>query len=76
VAEAYLDGNRDERVDPDAEDVLEGVLGGLLVAKTFSALPLERLGGPVDDAAVDFFLRRARYARSLVDLRGSLPSAG
>ena len=44
-------------------------VGGLLVGKAFSALPLERLGGPVDDRTIAFFVARARYARYLLDLR-------
>jgi hypothetical protein len=43
-----------------------------VVGKAFSALPLERLGGPIDDQSLTFFLARARYARYLLDLRATL----
>jgi tRNA A-37 threonylcarbamoyl transferase component Bud32 len=69
---AYLDGLRDERVDASAAQVRRAFLWGLVVGKAFSALPLERLGGPVDDRAEAFFLARARYARYLLDLRPAL----
>ncbi len=72
IFQAHLDGLREERVDPDPAGVRLGYLAGMLVGKAFSALPLERLGGPVDDAAVESFLHRARYARYLLDLRPAL----
>ncbi len=74
VFPAYLDGLREERVDPDPADVRLGFLGGMLVGKTFSALPLERLGGPADADATVSFLRRSQYARYLLDLRPALGS--
>ncbi len=46
-----------------------GFIGGLLVGKAFAALPLERLGEPATEAATGSFLRRARYARYLLDQR-------
>jgi hypothetical protein len=72
IVPAYLDGLRAERIEPDPGAVGLGFLGSLLVGKTFSALPLERLGGPADADAVESFLHRARYARYLLDLRPAL----
>ena len=72
ILAAYLDGLRDERVDASPVTVRRAFLGGLIVGKAFSALPLERLGGPVDDQTVAFFQARARYARYLVDLGPAL----
>jgi hypothetical protein len=72
ILAAYLEGLGDERVDASPAPVRRAFLGGLVVGKAFSALPLERLGGPVDDAAVTFFQARARYARYLLDLRPAL----
>lgn len=72
ILAAYLDGLRDEAVDASPVLVRHGFLGGLVVGKAFSALPLERLRGPVDDRAWAPFLARARYARYLLDLRPAL----
>ena len=72
VLAAYLDGLRDERVDASPVQVRLAMVGGLVVGKAFSALPLERLGGPIDDQSLTFFLARARYARYLLDLRATL----
>lgn len=72
ILPAYLAGLATDGVDADIAAVRRAFLGGLLVAKAFSALPLERLGGPADDGAAAFFLGRARYARYLVSLRSRL----
>ncbi len=76
ILAAYLDGLRDEGVDASAVTIRQAFLGGLVVGKAFSALPLERLGGPVDDRTKAFFLARARYARYLLDLRPALAIDG
>jgi hypothetical protein len=41
----------------------------LPVAKAFSALPVERLGGHFGETAPEYFLQRARYARFILDHR-------
>ncbi len=69
IVPAYLDGLREEGVDLDPAVVRSGLDGGLLVGKTFSALPLERLGAPPGAAVEASFAERARYARYLLDLR-------
>lgn len=72
ILPAYLDGLRDEGLDPDHAEVQQGFHGRLLVGKTLSALPLERLRGPLDGDAEAYFMKRARYARYLLDLRRAL----
>jgi hypothetical protein len=72
ILAAYLDGLADERVEASPVGVRLAFLGGLVVGKAFSALPVERLGGPADDRTVASFLARARYARYLLDLRPAL----
>jgi hypothetical protein len=57
----YLAGLADEDVAVDPADVRAAFTGGLLVAKAFSALPVERLGGHFGAAAPEFFLQRARF---------------
>ena len=58
ILAAYLDGLRDERVDTSPVPVHQAFLAGLVVGKAFSALPLERLGGPIDDRSVTSFQAR------------------
>ena len=65
----FLAGLADEDVAVDPADVRAAFTGGLLVAKAFAALPVERLGGHFGEAAPEFFLQRARYARFILDHR-------
>jgi hypothetical protein len=72
ITEGYLTGLRDEGWTGDPQDVRRGFVGGLLLRSGFTALPLERLHGPVDDAMEVELARRARYARALLDLGSAL----
>jgi hypothetical protein len=69
VVNGYLAGLADEEVAVEPAAVQAAFTGGLLVAKAFSALPVERLGGHFGEAAPEFFLQRARYARFILDHR-------
>ena len=68
-------GLGDEGWTGDRQDVRRGFVGGLLLRSVFTALPLDRLRGPVDDATADLFASRARYARFLLDLWRSRANA-
>jgi hypothetical protein len=68
ILPAYIEGLREERVDPDVDDVRRGFIGGLLLRSAFTALPLDRLPTTTNDDDVATFARRGRYARYLLDL--------
>jgi hypothetical protein len=72
ILPAYIEGLHEERVDPDADDVRRGFIGGLLLRSAFTALPLDRLRRPATDGDVAVFTSRGRYARYLLDLRRAL----
>jgi hypothetical protein len=72
ILPAYVEGLREERVDPDVEAVRRGFIGGLLLRSAFTALPLDRLRRTTTDDDVAVFTRRGRYARCLLDLRRAL----
>jgi Phosphotransferase enzyme family len=75
IEDGYVAGLGDEGWTGDRQDVRRGFLGGLLLRSAFSALPLDRLRGPVDDATVELFASRARYARFLLELGRSRADA-
>ena len=66
IVNAYAAGLQDEGTDVDLEQVRFGVVANLVVRSAFTALPVERLDA--EDLAPTFFLRRAAYARFLVDV--------
>jgi hypothetical protein len=72
ILPAYIEGLHEEQVDPIAEDVRRGFIGGLLLRSAFTALPLDRLRRPQTEGDVAVFARRGRYARYLLDLRHAL----
>ena len=72
ILPAYIEGLREEQVDPSFDDVRRGFIGGLLLRSAFTALPLDRLRRPTTDDDVAVFARRGRYARFLLDLRHTL----
>jgi hypothetical protein len=72
----YVAGLADEDVAVDPAAVRAAFTGGLLVAKAFSALPVERLGGHFGEAPSGFFLQRARYARFILDHRTPQSTVG
>ena len=75
ILAACLDGLRDEQVDASPVDVRRAFHGGLVVGKAFSALPIERLGGPVDDRPGRSSWRgRATPATCSTSVTGCLPA--
>jgi hypothetical protein len=75
ILDGYVAGLGDEGWTGERQLVRSGFLGGLLLRSAFSALPLDRLRGPVDDATADLFASRARYARLLLELGRSRADA-
>ncbi|GAA3110820.1 hypothetical protein JOF29_001316 [Kribbella aluminosa] len=66
ILKAFQEGLAADGMHVDAEQVLYGYLGSLLVRATFTALPLELFGNA--DASPELFEQRVRLTRALVDL--------
>lgn len=72
IVAGYTAGLVQEDAGLDPDEVWFGVVANLVIRSAFTALPIEMLDRPPDDAA-SLFERRAGYARFLVDLGLSLP---
>lgn len=75
IVPSYVRGLADEGATVDAEAVEAGYVGALVLRSVFTALPLEHLGDVEDARLRRLFLRRAAYARHLVDLARSTAEA-
>ncbi len=69
ILPAYVDGLIAESAEATLDEVRQGFIGGLILRSAFTAIPFDRLRGPRRDDDAAFLMKRARYARQLVDLR-------
>ena len=75
ILPAYVDGLIAESATVTVDEVRQGFIGGLILRSAFTAIPFDRLRGPTNDGDAAFLMKRARYARQLVDLRRSVEFA-
>ena len=68
IFKAFLTGMTEDGMEATEEQVLYGYLGSLLARATFTALPLEQITKPGDDATLAMFEERVMLTRALVDL--------
>ncbi|MFC9690258.1 phosphotransferase [Kribbella sp. NPDC056951] len=68
ILKAFLTGVAEEGMQVTEDQVLYGYLGSLCARATFTALPLEDLGKPVDASTLGLFEQRVHLTRALVDL--------
>jgi hypothetical protein len=74
LVQSYLVGVATEGLHASEDEVRLGMDGGLVVRSAFTALPLERLGEPVDDELAEHVERRVELTRYLVDVGLALMS--
>jgi len=68
IVDAYATGLRAEGAPGDEATVAYGLDGGIQLRSTFTALPLDRLAGPLTDELAAHLERRIALTRYLADL--------